>query len=253
MPLSGRTAIVTGASSGIGLATARLFVESGARVHGLARRREVMEEGIGAEILSSGAFTAHSVDVSDREAVDALVAEVAAEGAIDVIVCAAGVNLPERSFEQLTPDAWDQLIAINLSGAFYIVRSALEHLRASRGDVITVASVSGSWPDVSGPAYQASKAGMIAFTRAVGFEEHQNGVRCCVVNPGIVDTPILDNRPSPPPPEVREASLKPEDLAAACLFAATLPARATVSELTMVPSAIQALGKTNIASPPPTS
>jgi NAD(P)-dependent dehydrogenase (short-subunit alcohol dehydrogenase family) len=142
------------------------------------------------------------------------------------------------------------MISVNLSGAFYAISSALPYLRASQGLTILVSSVSGSWPDASGPAYQASKAGMTELAHAAGFEEHQNGVRFSAILPGIVDTPILDNRPDPPPREVRDASLKPEDVAQACLFLATLPPRAYVPELTMVPTMLQALGKTSTATPP---
>jgi NAD(P)-dependent dehydrogenase (short-subunit alcohol dehydrogenase family) len=160
------------------------------------------------------------------------------------------MNFLERRFEQLTAEKWDRMISVNLSGAFYAVRAALPYLRSSQGLVILIASVSGRWPDASGPAYQASKAGMIELAHAVGFEEHTNGVRCSAVLPGIVDTPILDNRPEPPPKEVRDASLKPDDVARACLFLATLPPQAYIPELTMVPTRIQALGKTSVATPP---
>ena len=112
-----------------------------------------------------------------------------------------------------------------------------------------VASVSGTWPDVSGAAYQASKLGMIGLARAAGFEEHENGVRFSTILPGIIDTPILDNRPEPPPREVRDASLKPEDVAEACRFLATLPPHVSIPELTMLPTQIQALGKSSVASP----
>jgi NADP-dependent 3-hydroxy acid dehydrogenase YdfG len=91
---------------------------------------------------------------------------------------------------------------------------------------------------------------MVELAHAAGFEEHVNGVRFTSILPGIVDTPILDNRPEPPPKEVRDAALKPADVARACLFLATLPPRAYVPELTMVPTAIQALGKTSTATPP---
>jgi len=91
---------------------------------------------------------------------------------------------------------------------------------------------------------------MIGLARAAGFEEHQNWVRFTSVMPGIVDTPILDNRPEPPSREIRDLSLKPEDVAATCLFLATLPERAYVPEITILPTAIQALGKSSSASPP---
>ena len=243
--LSGKTALVIGASSGIGLATANLFADADARVHAAARRKETIKEGVG-----SRGITAHSLDISDRDAVWRLVEEVGEDGGIDVLVVAAGMNFPERRLEQLTADGWDAMVSVNLSGAFYAIRAALPYLRASRGLVVLISSVSGRWPDASGPAYQATKAGMVELGHAAGFEEHTNGVRFSSILPGIVDTPILDNRPEPPPKEVRDAALKPEDVARACLFLATLPPHAYVPELTMVPTAIQALGKTSTATPP---
>ncbi len=242
--LSGKTAVVIGASSGIGLEAANLFADSGAKVHAAARRREAIEEGAG-----DRAVKAHELDISDGEAVRRMVEEIGESNGIDVLVVAAGMNFPERRLEQLTAEKWDQMISVNLSGAFYAIRAALTYLRASQGLVVLVSSVSGSWPDASGPAYQASKAGMTELAHAAGFEEHQNGVRFTAILPGIVDTPILDNRPEPPPKEVRDNALKPEDVASACLFLATLPPRAYVPELTMIPAAIQALGKTGVATP----
>jgi NAD(P)-dependent dehydrogenase (short-subunit alcohol dehydrogenase family) len=241
--LSGKTALVIGASSGIGLATVNLFAEAGARVHAAARRQGAIEE-------AARGVVAHALDISDEEAVWRVVEEVGEVDGIDVLVVAAGMNFPERRLEQLTAQSWDAMISVNLSGSFYAIRAALPYLRASRGLVVLISSVSGTWPDMSGPAYQASKAGMTELAHAAGFEEHQNGVRFSAVLPGIVDTPILDNRPEPPPKEVRERSLKPEDIATACFFLATLPPRAYVPELTILPTEIQALGKTSTATPP---
>jgi NAD(P)-dependent dehydrogenase (short-subunit alcohol dehydrogenase family) len=243
--LSGKTALVIGASSGIGLATANLFADVGATVHAAARRREAVQAGAGGRNV-----TAHTLDISDKGTVWRTVEEVGESDGIDILVIAAGMNFPERRLEQLTAEGWDAMISVNLSGAFYAIRAALPYLRSSGGLVVLISSVSGRWPDASGPAYQASKAGMVELAHAAGFEEHVNGVRFTSILPGIVDTPILDNRPEPPPNEVRDAALKPEDVASACLFLATLPPRAYVPELTMVPTAIQALGKTSTATPP---
>ncbi len=243
--LSGTSAVVIGASSGIGLATANLFADAGATVHAAARRMSTIEEG-----AEGRAITAHELDISDERSVRRMLKGIGEEDGIDVMVVAAGMNFPERRLEQLTGESWDAMISVNLSGAFYAVRAALPYLRASHGLVILISSVSGSWPDASGPAYQASKAGMTHLAHAAGFEEHQNGVRFTAFLPGIVDTPILDNRPEPPPKEVRDASLKPGDVAQACLFLATLPPHAYVPELSMVPTKLQAMGKTSTATPP---
>ena len=158
-----------------------------------------------------------------------------------MLVVSAGANIPRRRLHELTFESWDQLIAANLTGAFNLVHAFLEPLRG--GVLIVIGSVSGSWPDRSGPAYQAAKAGVLALTRGVGFEV-DGEIRATAILPGVIDTPILDNRPEPPTPEMRAQMLRAEDVAAACVFVAGLPPRAYVPELTILPTALQAIGKT---------
>jgi NADP-dependent 3-hydroxy acid dehydrogenase YdfG len=238
-PLNGRVAVVVGASSGIGAATARAFAEAGAHVHAAARRRPSLDGIVG-----------HELDVVDRSGVDGFAATVTQAGPVHALIVAAGTNLRDRSLDRLTPEGWDRLISVNLTGTFNVVHAFLGALRQTRGDAILIGSVSGSWPDVSGSAYQATKSGLLAFARGAGFEEHAHGVRFTTVLPGVVDTAILDTRPEPPSAELRAHMLQPEDVAAACLFAATLPPRAHVPELTILPTVLQSIGKTNVASPP---
>jgi NADP-dependent 3-hydroxy acid dehydrogenase YdfG len=221
--------LVAGASSGIGLATARAFADAGDTVHAAARRP-----------ISLDGVTPHSLDVTDRSSVDALAAAV---GALDVLVVAAGTNIPRRRLRELTGASWDDLIAANLTGTWNVVRAFLEPLLDSHGTIVLIGSVSGSWPDRSGPAYQAAKAGVLALARGIGFEV-DGALRVTAILPGVVDTPILDNRPEPPSAEQRARMLQAEDVAAACVFVAGLPPRAYVPELTILPTELQAIGKT---------
>jgi NADP-dependent 3-hydroxy acid dehydrogenase YdfG len=224
-----RVALVAGASSGIGLATARQLRDAGHTVHAAARR-EIPLDGV----------TPHRLDVTDRAQVDALADEL---GGLDVLVVAAGTNIKERRLEQLTAESWDRLIGANLHGPFNLIRAFLPALRAARGDVVVISSVSGRSPDRSGPGYQAAKAGAIALAHGGGFELGDE-VRFTAINPGVVDTEILANRPEPPDAETRARMLQADDVAAAVLFAVSLPARAYVPELTILPTALQALGRT---------
>jgi len=229
--LAGKTAVVTGASSGIGAAIADRLEAAGADVQRVSRRGPV------------------ALDVSDRAAVTAFLERL---DRLDILVCAAGDNLPARRLEQLTGEAWDRLLGVNLTGAFNFVQVGLQKLRKAHGDVLLVASISGQWPDLSGPAYQASKAGLLGFARAAGLELHAEGVRFSVLNPGAVDTPIMDKRPSPPPPELRARMLRAAHVADAAIFMLGLPPEAWVPELTILPTRLQALGDT-WSQPPPRS
>jgi NAD(P)-dependent dehydrogenase (short-subunit alcohol dehydrogenase family) len=236
--LGGRRALVTGASSGIGLATALALAEAGAEVHGAARRADVMERA------ARGRFAAHRVDVTSPGDMAALAAEIAAAGLLDVAVFNAGTNVPERRLRQLTPESWDLLVATNLSSAFYGLRAVLPALRQPGGLAVFVSSVSAAWPDASGPAYQAAKAGVLALVRGAALEELGSGVRFSTILPGAVDTPLMDRRPEPPDADRRRRMLRPEDVAAVCVFLAGLPVHVHVPELTVLPAGLQALGRT---------
>jgi NADP-dependent 3-hydroxy acid dehydrogenase YdfG len=110
------------------------------------------------------------------------------------------------------------------------------------GLIIHVGSISGLWGDYSGVAYQASKHGIVGLANATRMEERLNGIRVTVIYPGLCDTPILKNRPVPPTPEQRALMMQPEDIAAACVFAAALPPRTYVSDLVLMPGALQCNG-----------
>jgi NADP-dependent 3-hydroxy acid dehydrogenase YdfG len=229
--LAGRTAAVTGASSGIGAATAARLHALGASVTGLARRPVGLDGVHGLALDVTDAAAAHEA--------------FAAFERLDVLVAAAGTNLPDRALDQLTPDGWDTVVATNLTGVFTVVTAALPALRAAGGLVIVIGSVSGAWPDRSGPAYQAAKAGALAFARGAALEEHErgSGVRFSVVAPGMVATPLLDRRPEPPPEEQRARMLQPADVAEVCAFLAALPPHVHVAELTVLPRGLQAPGR----------
>jgi len=232
MSLAGRTAVVTGGSSGIGRATAERLAALGAAVTALARRADPIP---GVRVAS--------LDVTDAAAARAAFADVER---LDVLVAAAGTNIPARRLDELTPDGWDEVVGTNLRGVYTVVAAALPALRAARGLAIVIGSVSGAWPDRSGPAYQAAKAGALAFARAAALEEHErgSGVRFSVVAPGQVATPLLDRRPVPPSAEERARMLTPADVAETCAFLAGLPAHVHVPELTILPAGLQAPGRT---------
>jgi NADP-dependent 3-hydroxy acid dehydrogenase YdfG len=227
--VSTRTVVVVGGSSGIGLATARAFAAAGDTVHAAARR-EIHEPSV----------TAHRLDFTDADAVAAFAAPFER---VDALIITAGTNIKERRLHELTPETWDTMIAANLNGPFYVLSAFLDALKAARGTVVIISSVSGAYTDRSGPAYQAAKAGAIKLSHAAGFET-DGAVRCTVILPGVVDTDILDNRPEPPTREMRDQMLHAEDVAAACVFAVDLPPRAYIPELTILPTALQAIGKT---------
>jgi len=243
LSLEGRLAVVTGAASGIGFATTRRLLEAGAQVHAVGRSREVLEERLAAE-RRADALTTYGLDFTEASAVDRLFGQVAAERPIDVLVYAAGTNIPDRSLGKLTLQAWREVLESNLEGAFLFLRAALPQLRETCGHAVVVASVSSLWPDESGAAYQASKAGVLALVRAAAIEEHALGIRFTAILPGMTDTPLMDKRPAPPPPDVRARMLHPDDVAATILFALSLPPRACVAELTITPTLLHSVGRT---------
>lgn len=246
--LEGQVVIVTGASSGMGWEAAIAFAAEGARVVAAARREGPLQELVKLIEEKGGEALACPTDIAKREEVDRLVqTTIDRFGRLDVMCNVAGINAPQREMAVLTQEKWDRILATNLTGAFHCTQAVLPQMRRQGGGtIIHVSSVSGKWGDISGAAYQAAKHGMVGLAYATMVEERKNGIRVSLIYPGLCDTPILKNRAVPVPRETLDKAMRPEDIAAACVFCASLPLRTYVSDLVIMPGGLQCVGQASI-------
>jgi len=237
MELEGKTALVTGGGSGIGLAIARALAGQGCRV-AIAGRSQERLQAAAAEFQGRTPLLCRSCDVADRNDVVRLFAWLDSQlGPLDILVNNAGINIPNRLIAQMEPADWDRILAINATGAFNCIYSALPGMRGRRGGlIVNISSIAGKRGMVlGGVGYCAAKFAMTALGTTVGLEERENGIRVTNIYPGEVETPILQQRATPTPAEKLAQMLQPEDIAAAVLMVAKLPARARVPEMVITP------------------
>ena len=239
--LAGTGAVVTGASSGIGRATALALHREGAAVALLARRADRLKELAGTITEEGG--TAHTVeaDVADREHVERAIEEAAAAlGSIDVLVNNAGVGRM-ANIEGADVDDWKAMIDTNVTGLMQCTRAALPHLLASaegqRGlaDVVNISSVAGRVSRLGNGVYSATKHAVGAFSESLRQEVTERHVRVGLVEPGMVRTELTEGAHGPPFNQDIEW-MEAEDIADAVTYVVTRPRRATVSELLIRPT-----------------
>ena len=232
--LKDQVVLVVGASSGIGRETAVLFAKEGAKVMASARREDRLAQ-LKAEHPAIETFAA---DASVPFEMENLVLETRGRlGQIDIVVFAAGTNTPDRAMSRLNVEIWDMMVGANLNAAYYLTRAVLPVMRTRKaGHLIYISSISGLLPDVSGASYQAAKRGLVGMAHATRVEEKENGIRTCVICPGLVETELLEKRPVKPSAETLAKALQPVDVAETVLAVAKLPARVAVPEMQVMPT-----------------
>lgn len=196
MLLQDRVAFITGASSGIGKASAWRLAEEGAKIAVVGRTRSEVERTT--EELKIGGYEALAViaDVASAEQLQAAVDQVgAAWDRIDIVFANAGINGRWTSLDEMTPEDWDLTLDINLKGTFMTVKYALPYLKRQGGSIIVNSSVNGSriFSNTGASAYSASKAGQIAFTKMIAVELARYKIRANVICPGAIYSEIGDN------------------------------------------------------------
>ena len=225
--LDGKVALITGAASGIGRATARAYVEAGASVAVLDLDQDTVDEVAGE--LGERAI-AIAADVTDTAAADAAVTTtVEAFGRLDVLCNIAGILRFEHTHE-MTDDEWDLVVDVNLGGTFKMSRAALRvFLDQGSGSIINTTSSAAFRASVWASAYGASKAGVLAFTKALAVEYGRQGIRCNCVAPAGVKTPMIKQFRVPEGGDFSlverimafDGELDPTDLAGTFVFLAT--------------------------------
>ncbi|SHK95835.1 NAD(P)-dependent dehydrogenase, short-chain alcohol dehydrogenase family [Pseudonocardia thermophila] len=199
--LQDKVAIVTGASSGIGRATYELFAREGATVVGIARRPGPLQEVTDAIVADGGTAIAEPIDLTDDAGVGAIIARTLSDlGRIDVLVNCAGVGYsygekhPEAmaAVHETEPEQWRHVLALNLDTYFHAIRHVVPAmLKAGRGSIVNVASMSGMTGLTSAHTYTAAKGAVINLTRSMAITYIEQGIRTNTVSPGLVATPMV--------------------------------------------------------------
>ena len=239
MKFNGEVAWITGSGSGIGRACAIAFAAEGARVALTGRRTAALEQTAATIRDAGGIAIVVPADVTDAAAVErAHQVVVATLGDPLVLVNSAGGNVTQRHWKNLAMASASDVIDLDLKAHFYCTLAVLPAMRARRdGRIVHICSQAAvSFQTVSGPSYSAAKHGVLAMSANLNAEEGINGIRSICISPGEVVTPILNTRPKPPTADELQLMLQPEDVANAAMFCTTLPLRACVTEMVLLPT-----------------
>ncbi len=219
--------LITGASSGIGEATARLAFRQGYRL-ALAARSEDKLQKLASSLDDSQRVLTHHCDVQKQEDQERLVeATVSRFGQVDAVFANAGRGGSSGGFSEADPDVWKDMLLTNVLGVALTVRASLPALRKSRGHMLITGSVAGR-KTLAGSMYSASKWAVSAIGYGLREELRGSGIRVTLIEPGVVDTPFFE--------EKKPEGLRPEDIAEAVLYALRQPERVDVHELLVYPT-----------------
>lgn len=202
-------------------------------------------EAVSAELDGQHSPLLVEVDITQRRQVDhAADAVKSAFGTVDILVNAAGINTKQRTLADMSAEQWEKVMAVNLNGVFHCTQAFLPIMVEGGGGIIVtiVSTASRLVSPGAGAHYCAAKRALLSLTESINIERGRNGIRACAISPGEVDTPLVDQRPEVPSAERRAAMLKAGDVAEAVHYVVTRPARVTVSDLVIWPSA-QASGQ----------
>jgi NADP-dependent 3-hydroxy acid dehydrogenase YdfG len=220
--------LITGASSGIGAATARAAAEQGYRLV-LGARSEDKLAALAEELGGPERALHRRCDVKEWDDQQALVATALDEfGRLDVAFANAGFGA-QRGFTAESPEFWKEMVLTNVYGAALTIRATLDALKAARGHLLLTGSVAGRRA-LAGSLYSATKWAVTAMGEAARQELNESGVRVTLIEPGMVDTPFFDNKPT-------MQALQPEDVARAVMFAVSQPPHVDVNEVLVRPTA----------------
>jgi 2-hydroxycyclohexanecarboxyl-CoA dehydrogenase len=222
-----RVAVVTGGGSGMGRAICLQLAEAGRRVAVLDINADAAAAVANEITAAGGTGTAVPVDVSDRTAIEAALGEVrSALGPVEIMVTSAGIE-GFTEFLDITPEAWDRMMAVNLTGTFHCLQAAApDMIEAGWGRIVTISSSSAQSGTRRMSHYVASKGGVIAFTKALALDLAPHRITVNTIPPGVIDTPMM-RRPIDAGTMNEDAVIAraplgrlgtPEDIAAACVF-----------------------------------